>query len=143
MEYKGSVRGARIYDDYAHHPTEISATLKGAKDMAKGRLVVVYQPHTYSRTAALFDEFAAAFDASDEVIFADIYAAREVNTFGVDTRQLAEKIGSKARYGGSFESCAKMLTDTLREGDVGIVMGAGDVYKVFDYLDLRCKYEWM
>ena len=137
MEYKGSVRGARIYDDYAHHPTEISATLKGAKDMAKGRLVVVYQPHTYSRTAALFDEFAAAFDASDEVIFADIYAAREVNTFGVDTRQLAERIGGKARYGGSFESCAKMLADTLQEGDVGIVMGAGDVYKVFDYLDFE------
>ena len=137
MEYKGSMRGARIYDDYAHHPTEISATLRGAKDMTARRLVVVYQPHTYSRTAALFDEFAAAFDAADEVIFADIYAAREVNTFGVDTRQLAEKIGDKARYGGSFERCAGMLTDTLREDDVGIVMGAGDVYKVFDYLDFE------
>ncbi len=137
MEYKGSVRGASVYDDYAHHPTEIAATLRGAKDMTKGRLVVVYQPHTYSRTAALFDEFTAAFDSSDEVIFSDIYAAREVNTFGVDTRQLAEKIGDKARYGGDFESCARMLADTLREGDVGIVMGAGDVYKVFDYLDFE------
>lgn len=137
MEYKGSVGGANVYDDYAHHPTEISATIRGAKEMAKGRLVVVYQPHTYSRTAALFDEFAAAFDSCDEVIFADIYAAREVNTFGVDTRQLAEKIGGKARYGGSFERCAEMLTDTLGVGDVGIVMGAGDVYKVFDYLDFE------
>ena len=137
MEYKGSVRGARVYDDYAHHPTEISATLKGAKEMAEGKLVVVYQPHTYSRTAALFGEFATAFDSCDEVIFADIYAAREVNTFGVDTRQLAERIGGKARYGGSFERCAKMLTETLRAGDVGIVMGAGDVYKVFDYLDFE------
>ncbi len=137
MEYKGSVRRAHVYDDYAHHPTEISATLKGAKEMAEGKLVVVYQPHTYSRTAALFDEFAAAFDSCDEVIFADIYAAREVNSFGVNTRQLAEKIGDKARYGGDFESCARMLADTLREGDVGIVMGAGDVYKVFDYLDFE------
>ncbi len=137
MEYKGSVRRAHVYDDYAHHPTEICATLKGAKEMAEGKLVVVYQPHTYSRTAALFDEFAAAFDSCDEVIFADIYAAREVNAFGVNTRQLAEKIGDKARYGGDFQACAKMLTDTLCAGDVGIVMGAGDVYKVFDYLDFE------
>ena len=137
MEYKGSINGAEVYDDYGHHPTEISTTLAGAKKMTAGQLVCVYQPHTYSRTAALFDDFATAFGHCDKVIFADIYAAREINTSGVSTKQLAERIGEKAVWGGDFKRCAELLTDSLKAGDVGIVMGAGDVYKVFEYLDFE------
>lgn len=139
MEYKGSVRGADIYDDYAHHPTEIKATLKGARELCEGRLFCVYQPHTYSRTAALLDEFASAFVSCDRVIFADIYAAREINTFGVSSALLAQitqdKTGVSSGFSDSFEGCAKMLENELCEGDVALVMGAGDVYKVFDYLN--------
>ena len=137
MEYKGSVRGAQVYDDYGHHPTEISATLAGTGAICEngGRLFCVYQPHTYSRTAALLDEFAAAFGACDRVIFADIYAAREKNVFGVSSELLAKMIGDKATYAGGFCECADVLNNELREDDVCVVMGAGDVYKVFDYLN--------
>lgn len=139
MEYKGSVGGARVYDDYGHHPTEIRATLSGAKSLCEdgGRLFCVYQPHTYSRTAALLDEFATAFEACDRVIFADIYAAREINTFGVSSELLATMIGDKATYAGGFSDSADLLGNELRAGDVCVVMGAGDIYKVFDYLNFE------
>ncbi|MBE6577956.1 MAG: UDP-N-acetylmuramate--L-alanine ligase [Ruminococcaceae bacterium] len=135
MEYKGSLGGADVYDDYGHHPTEIAATLSGAKRLAEKRLFCVYQPHTYSRTAALIDEFAACFGMADRVIFVDIYAAREVNTFGVSSEGLAQLVGDKAVYAKSFEDAARMLRRELREGDVAIVMGAGDVYKTFEYME--------
>ena len=135
MEYKGSVNGAHVYDDYGHHPTEISATLRGAKGLAGNRLWCVYQPHTYSRTAALLDGFLGAFEDCDRVIFADIYAAREKNTYGISSELLASRLGEKGAYADSFESAANMLSSELRAGDVAVVMGAGDVYKVFDYLN--------
>ena len=134
MEYKGSVGGADVYDDYGHHPTEIAATLRGAKEITEGRLFCVYQPHTYSRTAALFEEFARSFEACDRVIFVDIYAAREKNTFGVSSSALAERIGERASYANDFKAAADALALELRVGDVAVVMGAGDIYKVFDYL---------
>lgn len=139
MEYKGSVGGARVYDDYGHHPTEIRATLSGAKSLCEdgGRLFCVYQPHTYSRTAALLDEFATAFEACDRVIFADIYAAREINTFGVSSETLATMVGDKATYAGGFSDSADLLGNELCTGDVCVVMGAGDIYKVFDYLNFE------
>ena len=105
--------------------------------MTDKKLVCVYQPHTYSRTAALFDEFACAFEACDRVIFAPIYAAREINEFGVSSAQIAERIGNKATSAVGFEDAAKQLCEALSEGDVGIVMGAGDIYKVFDYIDFE------
>ena len=135
MEYKGSVHGADVYDDYGHHPTEIAATLSGAKRLAENRLYCVYQPHTYSRTAALLDGFAECFESADRVIFVDIYAAREVNTFGVSSEGLAHRLGDKARYAESFEAAARMLTEELGAGDVAVVMGAGDVYKTFGYIE--------
>ncbi len=135
MEYKGSIKGADIYDDYGHHPTEIAATLSGAKRLAEKKLVCVYQPHTYSRTAALIDGFAECFADADRVIFVDIYAAREVNTFGVSSRGLSEMLGEKAAYAESFCAAAEMLVGELEEGDVAIVMGAGDVYKTFEYIE--------
>ena len=137
MEYKGMVRGAYVYDDYGHHPTEIAATLDGARGMTEGRLFCVYQPHTYSRTASLFDDFVASFTKADRVIFADIYAAREKNVYGVSSALLAEKVGARATFAESFAAIAEMLDRELRDGDVVIIMGAGDIYKVFDLLDFE------
>ena len=135
MEYKGDVNGGAVYDDYGHHPTEISATLRGTKAMAEGRLICVYQPHTYSRTAALLDGFVKAFDSCDRVIFVDIYAAREKNVYGISSRTLADRIGERATYAESFEAAARAVTEEISAGDVAIVMGAGDVWKVFDHLE--------
>ncbi len=137
MECKGILKGALVYDDYGHHPVEIRATLSGAKEMGYKRILCAYQPHTYSRTAKLFDEFVRAFDFADCVYFADIYAAREQNIFGVSAERLAEKIGPKAEYCGSFTRIAEALMRDVQEGDLVIVMGAGDIYKVYDLLDLQ------
>lgn len=139
MEFKGCINGGAVYDDYAHHPTEITASLNAARGMTEKRLFCVYQPHTYSRTYALFDDFARAFDVCDRVIFTDIYAAREQNIYGISSRQLAEKVGSRAEYAESFEAAAEILQAELSKGDTAIVMGAGDVYKVFDSLHFDLK----
>ena len=136
MEYKGKICGAEVYDDYGHHPTEIAATLKGAKATAKGRLICVFQPHTYSRTAALADKFAECFADADKVIFADIYAAREDNVYGISSQRLAELVGDKAMYGESFDAIAATLKDIAQEGDTVVVMGAGDIFKLFACLGL-------
>lgn len=135
MELKGNVCGARVFDDYGHHPTEISTTLDGAKRMLDGgRLFCVFQSHTYSRTKALFDDFAKALSIADKVIVADIYAARETDTLGVTPELLADRIdGGVACHG--FKNIADMLNSELREGDIAIVMGAGDIWQVFEYLN--------
>lgn len=135
MELKGNVCGARVFDDYGHHPTEVSTTLDGAKRMLDGgRLFCVFQSHTYSRTKALFDDFAKALSIADRVIVADIYAARETDTLGVTPELLAERIdGGVACHG--FKNIADMLNSELREGDIAIVMGAGDIWQVFEYLN--------
>ena len=135
MEYKGEVNGGSVYDDYGHHPTEISATLCGAKAMAEKKLICVYQPHTYSRTAALLDDFVKSFDCCDRVIFVDIYAARENNVYGVSSRTLADRVGERAVYADSFLTAAKMVTEEIGMGDIAIIMGAGDVWKVFEHLE--------
>ena len=134
MEYRGELGGALLYEDYGHHPSEVSTTLSGARALAEGRLVCVFQPHTYSRTKALFDRFAKAFEAADRVFVSDIYAAREINDGSVSSEALALAIGDKASYSGNIEMTAKALSAELREGDTAIIMGAGDIYKVFDLL---------
>ncbi len=137
MELRGTVKGLAsgagvpLYDDYAHHPTEIRCTLAGAKELGAKRVFVVFQPHTYSRTAELYDEFAASFDGT-ELILTDIYAAREVNTWGVSSEALAKKAGGL--YLPSLEAIAAYLRKTLEAGDMLIVMGAGDVIKLDDLL---------
>ena len=136
MEYKGKLMGADVYDDYGHHPTEAKATLSGAKEMAQGRLVCVFQPHTYSRTAALIDKFPEAFSVCDRVIFCDIYAAREENVYNISSRDLAIAVGENAVYGGGIAECADALKAEIREGDTVIVMGAGDIYKIYKILGL-------
>lgn len=138
MEYKGRAFGADIYDDYGHHPTEVAATLSGAREMFPGRrLICVFQPHTYSRTASLIDSFKSCFDAAEIVVLADIYAAREENIYGISSKDLCDKIGDRAIYGGSFGNCGLILQDTLEEGDVVVVMGAGDIYKIYSVLALN------
>ena len=135
MEYKGRAFGADIYDDYGHHPTEVAATLRGAREMFPGRRIIcVFQPHTFSRTAALLDKFKYSFDAADMVVLADIYAAREENVYGISSRALCESIGDRAIYGGSFAHCGIILQRELRENDVVVVMGAGDIYKIYSVL---------
>lgn len=132
MEKRGNVFGTSVplYDDYAHHPTEIRATLSGALECGYERVVVVYQPHTYTRTAELFDDFTEVFrDCTKKgvhLILADIYAAREQNVFGVSSEKLAAGIEG-AVYLPSFEEIAKYLRAELRDGDMLIVMGAGDI----------------
>lgn len=135
MEYKGCFQGAEVYDDYGHHPTEVKTTLEGAAAMGYRRTVCVFQSHTYSRTAGLFDEFLAAFGAADEVIVADIYAAREKDTGLVSGQKLAEALPN-GRYVGDFDAIAAYLRKTIGEGDLLVVMGAGDIYRIFEKLGL-------
>ena len=137
MEYRGTLNGAVVYDDYAHHPTAIEATLAGAREMGYDRILCVYQPHTYSRTAGLFEEFSRAFGDADLVFFADIYAAREQNVSGVTSAQLAEAVGDKATYCSSFENLSATLSRVARPGDLLIVMGAGDIEQLFSILPLK------
>ena len=137
MEYKGTQNGARVFDDYGHHPTEVKTTLEGARDMTAGRLFCVFQSHTYSRTAALIDDFADALSVADRVIITDIYAARETDTKGVTPELLAGMIGDKAIAVHGFDEAARVLRDELCEDDLAVVMGAGDVWHTFEYLDLK------
>lgn len=143
MERKGTLNGAEVYDDYAHHPDEIRATLAGARSLVPpgGRLICAFQPHTYSRTAGLFCEFAGAFRDADEVLLADIYAAREINESGVTSEQLARAIGEAcgipAGCPGSLEETVRALTARARPGDLLLVMGAGDIGTVFSGMPLR------
>ncbi len=137
MEKKGRLpSGAVVFDDYAHHPDEICATLAGAAELGYRRILCAYQPHTYSRTAGLFREFAGSFGGADKVFFADIYAAREQNVYGVSSEQLAGAIGEKATYCGSFDAVAKAILGEAQEGDLVLVMGAGDIGQVFSLLPL-------
>lgn len=137
FEKKGEVGGVTVIDDYAHHPQEIAATLAAAKNYPHKKLWCVFQPHTYTRTAALLDDFASSLSAADEVVLADIYAAREENTVGVSSADLAEKItksGGKARYLPSFDEIETFLLENCVPGDLLITMGAGDIVKVGEKL---------
>ncbi len=142
FEKKGSVNGALVIDDYAHHPTEIMCTLKTARAIAKGKVYVAFQPHTYTRTKALFNEFTGAFEFADEIVFADIYAAREKDTGIVSSRQLADAVtesGKKAKYIKDFDEIASYLKSVACDGDIIISMGAGNIYLVSDKLtDCKC-----
>ena len=135
MEYKGIFCGADVYDDYGHHPTEVSKTLEGVSEMGYDRLICVFQPHTYSRTAGLFREFTEAFGKADVAVIADIYAAREPDTGMVSAAGLAAAIPN-GRYEGDAKGIVQYLEGELREGDVLVVMGAGDIYKLFEAMNL-------
>ncbi len=129
FEYKGEVNGAGVYIDYAHHPSEIKATLAGAKKMTKGRLLCFFEPHTYSRTASLFEEFASAFTDAYSIGFLDIYAAREANTTGVTSAKLAAAT-PKGSYVSSYEEAANLIRTTAKNDDTVMILGAGTVDKI-------------
>lgn len=135
MEYKGRVNGALVFDDYGHHPTEVASTLEGVAKRGAERIFCVFQPHTYTRTYTLMDDFAAAFDAVDRVFVADIYPARETDNLGISGKTLAIRIGEKAEYISGFENIANEVNSLLYPDDILVVMGAGDIYKIFDYLN--------
>ena len=133
FEYKGSLNGVTIVDDYAHHPTEITATLKAAHHYPHHKLWCVFQPHTYTRTKAFFREFAESLSHADHVVLADIYAARETDTLGISSRDLAgelKKLGTDAYYFSSFEEIENFLKEKCVSGDLLITMGAGDVVNI-------------
>jgi UDP-N-acetylmuramate--alanine ligase len=132
--------GAVLYSDYAHHPTEIATTLSGVDKICRGKLNVVFQPHTFSRTAELFDDFVRAFAecGADEIVLCDIYPARETNIYGVSSAALAEaiaKTGKKCIAAESFDAAAEYINSVSGTGDVILVMGAGDVIKVADAIE--------
>lgn len=137
FEYKGQFSGVTVIDDYAHHPTEITATLNAAQSYPHKTLWCIFQPHTYTRTKALMDDFASALSLSDRVILADIYAARETDTLGISSADLAdriEKLGKKVYYLPSFEEIEAFAKENCETGDVLITMGAGDVVKIGENL---------
>jgi len=130
FQYKGTIGGVTVIDDYAHHPDEIEATLKAAKEIPHKKLWVVFQPHTYSRTEAFMDQFAEKLASADAVVLAEIYPAREKNIHGTSSSQLAEKIrelGTECYYFPTFDEIENFLLQTCESGDVFITMGAGDV----------------
>lgn len=136
FEFKGEYNGIDIYDDYAHHPDEINATVSTLPSLGYENVWLVFQPHTYSRTHDLWDRFGAAFWKAKKlgvhVILADIYAARETDTLGVSSKQLAEFCG--ATWLGGFENIIKYLKENAKDGDLILTMGAGQAYKIGDRL---------
>lgn len=137
FEYKGNVGGVTIIDDYAHHPTEITATLKAAANYAHNNLWCVFQPHTYSRTKAFLKEFARALTLADKVVLADIYAARETDTLGISAETLQQEIlalGQECYYFPTFDEIENFLLENCINGDMLITMGAGDVVKIGENL---------
>lgn len=128
FERRCVVNGAVIIDDYAHHPDEIKATISAARAIAK-RVIAVFQPHTYTRTRDLFDKITSSFEGCAEVIFADIYSAREADIYGVNSKMLAEATPN-AKYLGGFEKISEYLRAIAKEGDIILIMGAGDINKL-------------
>ena len=137
MEFKGRYNGADVYDDYAHHPTEIRASLSAMRSFGEGRLICFFQSHTYSRHHALLDDFADALGLADISVIAPIYSAREVNESGVSQYALAERIGNGALACEDFAECEKMLRELARDGDTIVIMGAGDLPKILKNFELE------
>lgn len=137
FEYKGTLNGITIIDDYAHHPTEITATLKAAANYPHKTLFCVFQPHTYSRTKAFMTDFARALSYADQIILAEIYPARETDNLGISSETLKKEIEALGRtcfYFSSFSEIEKFILDNCKAGDMLITMGAGDVVKIGENL---------
>ena len=128
FEILGEVNGVTIADDYAHHPTEIAATLKAAKEMDFHEVWAVFQPFTYSRTALLMDDFVTALSVADHVVMSEIMGSREKNTYNVYTKDLAEKIPGSVWF-NTFKEMADYTMSHAKPGDLVITLGCGDVYK--------------
>ncbi len=137
FQKKGELGGVTIVDDYAHHPTEIQATLQTAKKLPCRRVWCIFQPHTYTRTKALMDEFAQALSCADHIVLASIYPARETDNLGISSDDLRAKLtalGKDACYFPTFDEIETFLLEHLEPGDLAITMGAGDVYRIGEHL---------
>lgn len=133
FQRKGVYNGALVYDDYAHHPSELHALLEAAKQLGCSRIICAFQPHTYTRTKALFEDFVRELKMPDVTLLAEIYAAREQNTIGISSRDLAERIEG-ARYFATLPELTACLREIARPGDLILTVGAGDIYTVGDAL---------
>ena len=133
FEYKGKVNGSSIFDDYGHHPTEILATAKALMNKKYNKSWVVFQPHTYSRTFNLLEDFAHSLLNFDNIIVVDIYAARETNTYNISSKDLVDKLvsfGANAKYIPEFDETVKYLKQNVKENDIVLTLGAGTVTKI-------------
>ena len=133
FEFVGEINGAKIYDDYAHHPTEIKVTIDSANNMKHNKIWTVFQPHTYTRTKALFNEFEDAFEKADNLILVDIYAAREIDDGTVSSKMLADKINEKYKnciYIPTLEEAATYLRENVTADDIVLTIGAGTITKL-------------
>ena len=128
LQYKGSYNGAEVYDDYAHHPGELAATIDAVRTMDCKRVIFAFQPHTYTRTKALFDDFVRELQKPDVVVLAEIYAARERNTIGISSRDLQDKIPG-AVYCETLPEVTAYLRQIAQPGDVILTVGAGDIFR--------------
>lgn len=133
MQFKGNVNGADVYDDYAHHPDELAATIDAVRTMDYKRVVVAFQPHTYTRTSALFDEFVRELQKADYLVLAEIYAARERNTTGISSRDLQAKIPGSV-YCETLPEVTAHLRQIARPGDLILTVGAGDIFRAGEAL---------
>ena len=136
MEFLGVFQGAPVYDDYAHHPTKVRATLQAARELRHRRLIVVFQPHRYSRLAALIRDFSRSFTGADRVLVLDVYSAGEDNPTGIQARDLADLVPNGI-YVGSFERARETLEGLVGRDDLLLLMGAGDIRKLGDELAQR------
>ena len=133
FEFKGKYNGADVYDDYAHHPGELKVLLDTVEQLGYTRTILVFQPHTYSRTAALFEDFVEQLRRPDLTLLAEIYAAREKNTIGISSAALAEQVEGSI-FCPCFEELESCLRSLARPGDIILTVGAGDVFKVGEAL---------
>ena len=133
LQYKGKFNGADIYDDYAHHPDELSATIEAVRTMGYNRMIVAFQPHTYTRTKALFSEFVEQLRKPDLVVLAEIYAAREQNLLGISSMDLQKEIPDSV-YCQTLPEITEYLRNIIGNGDVVLTVGAGDIFRVGDAL---------
>ena len=133
FEFKGKFNGADLYDDYAHHPSELRAVLDAVEALDYSRTIVVFQPHTYSRTHALFQDFVEQLRRPTITYLAEIYAAREKNSIGISSRDLADQIPG-SRFFETFAEIEQSLSETAKPGDIILTIGAGDVFRIGDHL---------
>jgi len=133
FEKKGEYNGAMVYDDYAHHPDELHALLTTAKTLGYQRVICAFQPHTYTRTVSFFDEFVRELKLADVTVLMEIFAAREQNTLGISSRDLAEKIPGSI-YCAAMEEVTAKLAELARPGDLILTVGAGDIYRAGEML---------
>ena len=136
FEFLGEYNGFTLADDYAHHPTEIKATLNAAKQLSYNRVIAVFQPFTFSRTALLKDEFVDALSIADKVILTPIMGSREVNTYGISSEYIAERLKDAVIVDG-FENIADKIIETAKPNDIVITMGGGDIYKAAHIVQKR------